>query len=181
MAAKARLREAVAEAVAQANGQGRAVSAEEVLAGLSARGILPQDQEGRLLVESILRDSPNLASFASVGGEPVFHDPALLSATYARIIDRRASPMLLMAGEIRANSRDYPRPVPVGLFASPPFGLTPEEIAAALRDMAADPAFADISFTTTADGAVYLFSLQSLEPGYARFLAEHAQSVAMNP
>ncbi len=96
-------------------------------------------------------------------------------------MDRKGSPLLLLAEEVRANSRDYPRPVPVELFEAPPFELTPEEIEQALRVMATDPRYQDITFTPTSTGAVYLFSTLHLERGYATFLAQRAESLAMNP
>jgi len=134
-------------------------------------GILPE----------ILEQRPDLSSFEGTSGQTLHHAPEILSRTYARILDRKGSPLLLMAEEIRANSRDYPRPVPVELFESPPFDLTPEEIEQTLRAMATDPAYQDIAFTTTSSGAVHLFSTLHLERGYAVFLAQRAESWADNP
>ncbi|WP_243312430.1 hypothetical protein [Fundidesulfovibrio agrisoli] len=173
--------EAAAEAVREASRQGRAVSAAEVLEALAARGFDVTSPDAGEKAEAALRAHAGLACFAGADGAARYHDPALLSATYAGIMDRKASPTLLMAEEIRANSREYPRPVPVELFEAEPFGLTPEQIGDALRAMAENPAFEDIAFTATSTGAVYLFSSRSLEPGYAKFLAEHAQNLAMNP
>ena len=111
----------------------------------------------------------------------MYHDPALLSHSYARILDRKGCPAVLLAEEIRVNSREYPRPVPVELFEMPPFDLTPGAIEAVLTAMAADPAYRDITFTTTTMGTVYLFSSLYLERGYATFLAEQDESFAINP
>ena len=77
-------------------------------------------QPGLEQLEAVLGESAHLASFEGVSGHPLYHDPALVSGTYARIVDRKGSPVRLMAEEIRLNSRDYPRPVPVELFESPP-------------------------------------------------------------
>ena len=129
----------------------------------------------------ILAEHPRLASFEGLSGQTFYHCPDLLSRTYARILDRKGSPLLLMAEEIRANSRDYPRPVPVELFEAPPFDLTPEEIEHTLRVMAADPKYHDISFTPTSTGTVYLFSTLHLDRGYAAFLAQRDEALAMNP
>ena len=133
------------------------------------------------VLAGILASQPGLASFPGLSGQTLYHAPDLLSHTYARILDRKGSPLALLAEEIRANSRDYPRPVPVELFEAPPFELTPEEIEHALRAMAADPAHQDITFTTTSTGAVYLFSTRHLERGYAAFLAQRAESLSVNP
>ncbi len=153
------------EAAAQPDG----LEGQELLALLP--GILPE----------ILAQHPDLACFEGISGQTLFHAPELLSRTYARILDRKGSPLTLMAEEIRANSRDYPRPVPVELFEAAPFDLGPEDIEQALRAMAASPAYQDIAFTTTASGAVHLFSTLHLERGYAAFLAQRAESLADNP
>jgi len=129
----------------------------------------------------LLAAHPGVAAFASVSGEALYHAPDLLSRTYARILDRRGSPALLMAEEIRANSRDYPRPVPVELFEAEPFGLSRADIEAALKTLAADPECADISFVESSGGAAFLFSERFLPRGYAQFLAERAESLAENP
>ncbi|OGR39579.1 MAG: hypothetical protein A2051_11040 [Desulfovibrionales bacterium GWA2_65_9] len=138
-------------------------------------------EELKALLSGILAEHPKLASFEGLSGQTVYHAPDVLSRTYARILDRKGSPLLLMAEEVRANSRDYPRPVPVELFEASPFELTPEEIERALRVMATDPRHQDITFTTTSTGAVYLFSTLHLERGYAAFLAQRAESLAANP
>jgi hypothetical protein len=194
------LKEAAVEAVREASGQGRLATIEDLLAaleadgaflspvGLSPVGLAPADMEAKgpcedlpVLLAAALADAPEVACFQGLSGVMLYHTPELLSHTYARILDRKGSPLLLMAGEIRANSRDYPRPLPVELFQAPPFDLTPEEIGQALQGMAGDPKFHDISSTTTPGGAVFLFSTRHLEPGYALFLAQRAESLTENP
>jgi len=138
-------------------------------------------KEAAAALAGVLANHPGLASLESLSGQAAYHAPELLSRTFARILDRKGSPLLLMAEEIRANSRDYPRPVPLELFEAPPFDLTPEVIGHALRAMAANPEYQDITFTPTATGAVYLYSSLHLERGYAAFLAQRAESLAMNP
>lgn len=137
---------------------------------------LPLDDDAldALLAET-LAANPDLAAFEGVDGRTLYHAPALLSRTYAAILDRKGSPLALMAHTIRDNSARYPRPVPVGLFEHPPFGLTSDQIAQALKDMAASPEFADIACTVASNGVAYLFSSRHLEPAYAAFLAEHAE------
>ncbi|MBI5523660.1 MAG: hypothetical protein HY910_13615 [Desulfarculus sp.] len=193
---QARLTKAAVVVVLQASQEGRLTTREDVLQALVSGGIIRQaedqgdsdDARRRLAGEEafaalagILAEHPSLASFQGLSGQTVYHCPDLLSRTYARILDRKSSPPVLMAEEIRANSRDYPRPVPVELFEASPFELPPEEIEHTLRSMAADPQYQDITFTTTASGAVYLFSALYLERGYAAFLAQRAESLAMNP
>lgn len=176
-----RLEEAVARAVRDASRQGQPATRGMVVTALVEQGLIASDTEEAPQVEAILQAHPGIASFVSLDGEPVYHDPAVLSGAYARILDRKALPMALMAEEIRINARDYRRPVPVELFESPPFDLTREAIRQALGAMAANADYGDITFTTTASGAVYLFSTLGLDRGYAEFLAEHAENMVMNP
>lgn len=193
---KARLTQAAVEVVIQASREGRLTTEDDVSQALAAGGLFhpvegggdsdgarrtPTEKEAAAALAGILAGHPRLASFEGLSGQTVYHSPDLLSLTYARILDRKGSPLLLMAEEIRANSRDYPRPVPVELFEAPPFDLTPAEIEHTLGIMAADPQYQDISFTPTSTGAVYLFSTLHLERGYAQFLAQRAESLAMNP
>lgn len=133
------------------------------------------------LLPALLAARPDIAALQSVSGRTLYHAPELLSRTYARILDRQGSPVLLMAEEIRANSRDYPRPVPAALFEQPPFGLGPEDIALALRTMAESPEHQDIASLTADGGETYLFSTRHLERGYALFLAQRAESLSDNP
>lgn len=137
--------------------------------------------EQEALLCGILAGHPSLASFKGLCGQTLYHAPDLLSHTYARILDRKGSPLTLMVEEIRTNSKDYPRPVPVELFEAPPFDLTPEEIKHALQAMNASSDYQDITFTTAATGTVYLFSTRHLERGYAAFLAQRAESLVLNP
>ncbi len=181
-----RLGEAAAEAVRAASGTLRLLDCGEVLEALEAEGHFAEAdaafvEEARALLPGLLAAHPDLAALQSRAGKPLYHAPQLLSRTYADILDRQDSPLLLLAEEIRANSRDYPRPVPVELFEGPPFNLAPGDVARALAAMDADPEYGDIRSVNTDSGAVYLFSTRHLEPGYAVFLARREESWAMNP
>jgi len=130
---------------------------------------------------AVLSGHPGISSFESLSGQTVYHAPDLLSRTYALILDRKGAPMELVAEEIRANCRDYPRPVPVELFEAAPFELSPEEIGSVLKAMASSTKCKDITFTTASTGAVYLFSTLHMDREYATFLAERAETLSMNP
>lgn len=173
--------DAAVEAVRDISRQGRGARFEEVLSVLAGQGFDIQAPGLRLQVEEALSAHPGIRSFTGIDGEPLHHDSSLVSATFARIQDRKASPIRLMCEEIRQNSREYPRPVPVELFEAPPFSLTPDMIGEVLHTITQNTEYADIAFAVTSDGAVYLYSTQFLEPAYAEFLAEHAQLLAMNP
>ena len=180
------LAQAALDSVREASAAARLIAAQEVLEQLAARGFGECLGAGTEVdpcqhVAAVLSDLPEIASLASLSGRVLYHDPDLLSRTYARILDRKDAPAILMAEEIRSNSREYPRPVPVELFEAPPFGLAPAVIESALRTMADSEEFRDITFATTSMGTVYLFSSLHLDRRYATFLAEQDESFAMNP
>ncbi|GAB6125776.1 hypothetical protein [Humidesulfovibrio idahonensis] len=184
---------AAVEAVREASLHGRLATREDVLAAMEADGFFlspvgleaeaqaPPPEDRDALLASALATAPGIIAFQGLSGQTFYHAPDLLSRTFAGILDRKGSPLLLMAEEIRANSRDYPRPVPVELFEAPPFDLTPEEIESVLKGMAASPDYQDIASTTAHTGAVYLFSTRHLEQSYAAFLAQREESLVMNP
>lgn len=179
-ATEAEQAQAAVEAVLQASREVRLVTLDEVLEGI-AGGEGERAPEAPEAIAAALSASPVIASFTGLSGRTLYHAPELLSRTYALILDRKGSPVELMAEEIRANCRDYPRPVPIELFEAPPFELTPEEIESALKAMAVRPEHKDITFTTASTGAVYLFSTLHMDREYATFLAERAENLAMNP
>jgi hypothetical protein len=177
---------AVLETIREASAQPRLIALEELLERLRARGLAgsleaPPEADSCRRLAALLADLPDVAAFVGRSGRTVCHVPALLSHTYARILDHKDAPELLLAAEIRSNSRDYPRPVPVEFFEKTPFNLAPETIEAALKALSSRQEFQDITSLTTAAGAVYLFSTLYLERGYAVFLAEQEASLAMNP
>jgi hypothetical protein len=176
----------LAEIVRDSSRSERLISGEDLLACLEARGFPGKDKEeapdiDRLMAETLAANA-DLAAMASISGKTLYHAPALLSRTYASILDRRDTPVVLIAEEVRRNSADYPRAIPVDLFETPPFDLTPAQIETALRSMASNPEFQDITYTTTSTGTVYLFSSLHLERDYAAFLAERADvGLLFNP
>ncbi len=180
------LARAALETVREASAATRLIAADEILERLRALGFddrleTPPGADPCPRLTAVLSGLPGIASFASLSGRILYHDPALLSRTYARLLDHKDAVEVLLAEEIRSNSRDYPRPVPAALFEKTPFDLAPETIAAALDAMAANPAFRDITATRTSLGTVYLFSSLYLERGHATFLAEQDESLALNP
>ena len=155
-------------------------------AGFTPARIFPLESTALPDMEALMAETlaahPDLAALRSISGQTLYHAPALLSCTYASILDRRDSPVILIAEEIRRNSLEYPRPLPLEIFEESPFDLTPDRIEDSLKIMAASPEFQDITFTTTSTGAVYLFSSRYLERRYAAFLAERADvGLALNP
>jgi hypothetical protein len=177
---------ALAELIREASREGRLIGGEALFAALEARGLHASGnrdgQDREALLAEILAAHQDLAALASISGQTLYHAPALLSCTYASILDRKATPVVLMAEEVRRSSAEYPRPLPLDLFEEPPFDLTPEQIGASLKTMAGSPEFQDISYTTTSTGAVYLFSTRFLDRPHATFLAERADTgLFLNP
>ena len=177
---------AILETVRRASAQARLLTADAVVAELRQSGCgedlaTAADAQPCRSVAAILSELPDIASLASVSGHTVYHDTTVLSRTYARILDRKSATAVLLAEEIRSNSREYPRPVPLELFEKPPFDLSPEIVRVALEAMASCREFEDIASLTTSAGAVYLFSTLYLERDYAAFLAEQDASFVMNP
>lgn len=186
LADETELARAVLETIREASAQPRLVALEEILERLRERGLAegletsPQ-ADARLRLAAIVADLPEIASLASRSGRTLYHAPALLSRSYARLLDNQDVPEALVAEAVRSNSRAYPRPVPVELFEKPPFDLAPQDVAAILDAMAAQPQFQDIATISTSTGTVYLFSSLSLPRAYAAFLAEQDATLAMNP
>jgi len=180
------LARAIGDTVRSASAKAQLITADAVVEQLRQRGFgkCPgtSPEAGLCLsVAAMLSALPDIAPLASVSGSIVYHDTTVLSRTYARILDRKSASAMLLAEEVRSNSRNYPRPVPRELFEKPPFDLAPETITAVLKALASGQEFRDIASVTTSAGAVYLFSDLYLERGYAAFLAEQDASFAMNP
>jgi len=178
--------QALAIAIREASMAGQLVGKEALLAELRGRGLLDPEKPDVPDIDALLAETltanADLAALTSLSGEMLYHAPPLLSRTYAGILDSKSSPVRLIAEEVRRNSADYPRPLPLELFEQSPFDLIPEQIEASLKTMASDPEFDDVSFVTTATGAVYLFSSRHLERPYAAFLAERADTgLMLNP
>jgi len=182
----AELAQAVLKTIREASAGPRLIGLEEILERLRERGLAKRletapQADARPGLAAIVAGLPEIASLASRSGRTLYHDPALLSRAYARLLDDKDVPEVLVAEVVRSNSRDYPRPVPVGLFEKPPFDLAPQDLAAILESLAAKPAFGDIATIRTSAGTAYLFSSRYLTRTYAAFLAEQDATLAMNP
>ena len=96
-----------------------------------------------------------------------------MSSLYARILSTANNKMVQVASVVRESSRDYPRPVALEIFEYPPFLFEADALQQCLRDMAENPEYADIKFTESSVGTVYLYSTRYLDEDYAAFLAEN--------
>jgi hypothetical protein len=119
----------LAEAIREASRAGNLVGRDELLADLTARGLLSDDEPGARDMEALLAETlaanEDLAVISSISGEILYHAPSLLSRTYAAILDRKTSPVLLIAEEVRKNSAEYPRPRAPGTFRAIPLRSHP--------------------------------------------------------
>ena len=141
-------------------------------AGLAAPEGTAQDDFAAAALAAALAEHDDLRRVADIKGRERIFSIRHLSESYARLLTRKESPLLLMAETVRENSALYPRPLPLDIFEEPPFELSDDEIQACLKQMADDPDFRDIACTTSSAGTIFLFSTRHLEPGYAAFLAE---------
>jgi hypothetical protein len=92
-------------------------------------------------------------------------------ATHLARIEER-DPLRLVVETVRDESRIYPRPTDLGTFASPPFGLSKDDLSAILASLGKAPETEDIRSCRTSNGAVYLYSTRHLSPEHAEGLAE---------
>jgi hypothetical protein len=131
------------------------------------------------LLDDVMAANEDVAMLTAWNGTVYYHYKPLLSGLYARILATRDNPAVQVAETVRESSRDYPRPVPLEIFEYPPFALSPEALQGCLRSMDGDENFADIKFTQSEAGTVYLYSSRYLDDAYADFLAEYEDTGAI--
>ena len=134
------------------------------------------------VLSRVLEGDYGVCSLESWDKVTYYHYRPLLSCSYARILSAENNPVEQVVDMIRESSRVYPRPVAIGVFEEPPFGIEAEELQEMLKMIAQDPEKQDIRFTTSSIGTVFLYSNKYLEDGYAEFLAEEQDvGAVMNP
>ena len=125
------------------------------------------------LLAELLAENDEVAVFTAWDGKEYYHYKPQMSSLYARILSTANNRMVQIASVVRDSSRDYPRPVPLEIFEYPPFLFEAEALQQCLRDMAENAEYADIRFTESSVGTVYLYSTRYLDEDYAAFLAEN--------
>lgn len=125
------------------------------------------------LLAELLTENDEVAVFTAWDSKEYYHYKPQLSSLYARILSTANNKMVQVASVVRESSRDYPRPVALEIFEYPPFLFEAEALQQCLRDMAENPEYADIKFTESSVGTVYLYSTRYLDEDYAAFLAEN--------
>lgn len=125
------------------------------------------------LLAELLAENDEVAVFTAWDNKEYYHYKPQMSSLYARILSTGNNRMVQIASVVRDSSRDYPRPVPLEIFEYPPFLFEAEALQQCLRDMAENTEYADIRFTESSVGTVYLYSTRYLDEDYAAFLAEN--------
>ena len=138
----------------------------------AAPRVLEGEYAAALLAELTAEDD-DVAVFTAWDGKEYYHYKPQMSSLYARILSTGNNRMVQIASVVRESSRDYPRPVALEIFEYPPFLFEAEALQQCLDQMAADPEYADIRFTESSVGTVYLYSTRYLDEDYAAFLAEN--------
>ena len=125
------------------------------------------------LLAELLAENDEVAVFTAWDNKEYYHYKPQMSSLYARILSTGNNKMVQIASVVRDSSRDYPRPVAVEIFEYPPFLLEADALQQCLLDMAESAEYADIKFTESSVGTVYLYSTLYLDEDYAAFLAEN--------
>lgn len=137
----------------------------------TAPRVVEREYAAALLAE-LLAEDEDVAAFTAWDSKEYYHYKPQMSSLYAGILSTANNRMVQVASVVRDSSRDYPRPVPLEIFEYPPFLFEAEALQQCLRDMAETEEYADISFTESSVGTVYLYSTRYLDEDYAAFLAE---------
>lgn len=147
-------------------------SAVEPAQAAAAPRVVDGEYAAALLAE-LLTENDEVAVFTAWDNKEYYHYKPQLSSLYARILSTGNNKMVQVASVVRESSRDYPRPVALEIFEYPPFLFEADALQQCLRDMAENPEYADIKFTESSVGTVYLYSTRYLDEDYAAFLAEN--------
>jgi len=125
----------------------------------------------RLLKDARYQDIQKIV----VSDEAVFlYSQRYITENYAKILARTegSDPLAAIAETVRDESRIYPRPTDIRLFAQPPFNMDRDEIPALVDQLIEQKAYGDIKKIVASTGAIYLHSEQHLGTAHARSLVE---------
>lgn len=168
--------QAAAVLIREASCEGRLIPEGGLRAGLAEKGFdtagldVGSIVEGRGLPEDAMQD---LRALASVGGERHYYSSEAMTEVYALLLLRKKSDRTALIAEVvRESSAAYPRPVPLDVFAGPPFDLPAEDVKGEVERMGVTADYKDIAQTATSTGRVFLYSTLHMEPDHASMLAE---------
>ncbi len=164
--------EALAESGADPAQATESAPAAEPAEAATAPRVVEREYAAALLTE-LLAEDEDVAAFTAWDKKEYYHYKPQMSSLYAGILSTANNRMVQVASVVRDSSRDYPRPVALEIFEYPPFLFEAEALQQCLRDMAESEEYADIRFTESSVGTVYLYSTRYLDEDYAAFLAEN--------
>lgn len=78
----------------------------------------------------------------------------------------------MLAEQVRNDSKLYPRPSPARQFYGSPFNIEKEQLVELLTTLYKEKEYSDIESFETTNGALYLYSKDSLHPDQARAIAQ---------
>ena len=170
------VRPAVVRVIRSRSQAGTLASPEEIRDVLNQEGLLRPENENRSWADNLqelVGEESDIKKIEDRAGKSYYYSAQHLEDAYALILVQRNDDVLgLMAETVRENSRIYPRPVPLHLFADPPFSMSPAEIDACRKKISELPEYADIADTTTSAGTTFLYSTRHMQPYHAEYLAE---------
>ena len=116
----------------------------------------------------------DIQSISDSAGRLYLYSERHMSGRYAQILARSVAddPCGVIADTVREESRIYPRPTRVDLFAEPVYGIAPVDLDASLDRLFASETYSDIKRLTASTGAEYLYSDRHLTADWARSLVE---------
>ncbi len=164
--------EALAESGADPAQATESAPAAEPAEVVAAPRVVEREYAAALLAE-LQAENEDVAAFTAWDNKEYYHYKPQMSSLYAGILSTANNRMVQVASVVRDSSRDYPRPVALEIFEYPPFLFEAEALQQCLRDMAETEEYADIRFTESSVGTVYLYSTRYLDEDYAAFLAEN--------
>jgi hypothetical protein len=164
---------AVAALIRRESKAGRLTPESEIFRSLSDH---LQMKESKGILEKALQGNEDLNSLAIEDGSRHYYSSLFMTGAYAELLVNKRDPVRLIADVVRRNSLDYPRPVPLDMFAQVPFEFSAEELAVYLELLAAEPSFQDIMQIRKPDSRIFLFSSRYLEPEHASLLVEWVET-----
>lgn len=170
--------QAITALIRQSSEAGQLISDSEIIRHVTDEHLVisraaDPSQDAADILRKIVGKSEDLHELAAQDGSRRYYSSNFMTGAYAMIlVQKQGDPLRLIAESVRQNSKLYPRPIPLDIFAQPPFDFTRQEVLRYLEQMGAEEEYRDILQTTTSASRVFLYSALHLEPEHASMLAE---------
>jgi hypothetical protein len=159
--------------IREASREGRLIAESEIRSRLAEKGLAPVNGEDGWTETDGAEGVGDVAELQTDGGDRYYYSSESMTETYALLLLRKKIDRTrLIAEVVRESCAAYPKPVPLDLFADPPFDLAVEDVTRELERMRDNSGYEDIARTLTSTGRVFLYSTLHLEPDHAAMLAE---------